>query len=241
MNDQSIIDQSIEAGDANLMPAFTLVLWMMCVAVGVTGMATAYPRPQRPIAPPAVNVVAAPVAVALAAAPAPQAMAPPLTDAIAPSADPAPSQPPQIEPAMAAAAPPDMIAVATAVAAPTFTVPVAPQVQNPPIATTTAPAARTPGPVAVAMPAPQRLVYGQGEGAQPAPLYPSEARIAHQQGTVVVRFTVAPDGHVSSAEVLVPCPWPLLNQAAVRAVRDTWSFSAGPIRVYDVSFEYQLR
>jgi protein TonB len=233
-------DQSIEAGDANLMPAFTLVLWMMCAAVGVTEMATAYPRPRRPTVPPAVNVVAAPVAVALAAAPAPQAMAPPLTDVLAPSADPSPPQPPQLAPAMAAQAPPDMLAVATAVAAPSFTVPLAPLVQKLPV-TTTAPAARAPGPVALAMPAPQRLVFGQGEGAQPAPLYPSEARIAHQHGTVVVRFTVAPDGHVSSAEVLVPCSWPLLNQAAVRAVRDTWSFSAGPIRAYDVSFEYQLR
>jgi protein TonB len=87
----------------------------------------------------------------------------------------------------------------------------------------------------------QHLTFGTGEGDKPAPEYPREAKIARQQGTVVVRFTVDADGHVVNAEAFSPSPYPLLNQAAVRAVRETWDhFPAGKVRVYDVSFQFEL-
>jgi protein TonB len=95
---------------------------------------------------------------------------------------------------------------------------------------------------ATASPSVQRLTYGRGEGRQPAPIYPYEAALAHQQGTVVVRFTVDANGNVTGADALAPSPWPLLNQAAVRAVRDTWHFtSAAAPRVYEVSITFKLK
>ncbi|MGD0141058.1 MAG: energy transducer TonB [Tepidisphaeraceae bacterium] len=85
-----------------------------------------------------------------------------------------------------------------------------------------------------------RLTYGEGEGEQPAPEYPPEAVRAGQEGTVVVRMTVAEDGRVTQAEAVSPCPWPVLNSAAVRAVRTTWRFRRGPVRVYEVSIQFQI-
>jgi protein TonB len=87
----------------------------------------------------------------------------------------------------------------------------------------------------------QHLNFGTGEGDKPAPEYPREARIARQEGTVVVQFTVDENGHVIDAQAISPSPYPLLNQAAVRAVRDTWDhFPRGKIRVYDVRFQFEL-
>jgi protein TonB len=87
----------------------------------------------------------------------------------------------------------------------------------------------------------QRLTFGEGEGKQPQPEYPIEAQLAGQEGTVVVRFTIGPDGRVSDARAISPCNWPLLNQAAVRSVRDTWRFSPGPVRLREVSIQYQSK
>ena len=87
----------------------------------------------------------------------------------------------------------------------------------------------------------QHLTFGTGEGDKPAPEYPREAKIARQQGSVVVRFTVNDNGHVTDAEAVSPSPYPLLNQAAVRAVRETWdNFPKGKVRVYDVRFQFEL-
>jgi TonB family protein len=93
----------------------------------------------------------------------------------------------------------------------------------------------------VAPPATQQLIYGQGEAVQPAPQYPIEAQLAGQRGVVVVRFTVDQDGNVTSARAISPCPWPLLNQSAARAVRETWHFQSGAVRSYEVSIQFVLR
>ncbi|MGD0766857.1 MAG: energy transducer TonB [Tepidisphaeraceae bacterium] len=85
-----------------------------------------------------------------------------------------------------------------------------------------------------------RLTYGEGEGQQPAPEYPPEAVRAGQEGTIVVRMTVSEDGRVTQAEAVTPCPWPVLNSAAVRAVRSTWRFRRGPVRIYEVSIQFQI-
>ena len=86
----------------------------------------------------------------------------------------------------------------------------------------------------------QHLVFGRGEGKQPKPEYPLEAKLAHQQGTVVVEFTVGEDGRVQNAKVIESCPFPLLNQSAVRTVREQWRFRPGPARTLQVPIEYQL-
>lgn len=59
---------------------------------------------------------------------------------------------------------------------------------------------------------------------QPAPAYPEEARKAGVEGTVIVRFVVAPSGEVTKVKILKGHP--LLNPAALEAVR-AWRFQAG--------------
>jgi protein TonB len=98
------------------------------------------------------------------------------------------------------------------------------------------PAPRT----AAATPPATRLTFGEGEGRQPPPEYPRQAILARQQGTVGLRFTVGEDGRILSVEVTLPSRWPLLNQAAERAVRDTWRFNPGPRRIYEVPIEFDL-
>jgi len=86
----------------------------------------------------------------------------------------------------------------------------------------------------------QQLTFGQGEGRQPSPDYPTQAIQQHQEGTVVVRLIVADNGQVSSAEVTQRCPWPLLNESALRTVRQQWQFPAGRLRVYEVAIRFQI-
>jgi protein TonB len=145
---------------------------------------------------------------------------------------------PSAPPLTAVATPSPEIAFALPTQGPMRVVEASKAVPMPPADTTavqptdTAPA---PGPAAV-----KTLTYGQGEGRQPAPEYPREAVIGREQGTVVVHFTVDENGRVVKAEAAKSCPWPLLNQAAVRAVRETWRFGAGPVRSYEVSIQFQL-
>jgi protein TonB len=91
------------------------------------------------------------------------------------------------------------------------------------------------------VPPPQQLVYGQGEGRQPAPEYPYRARREGQEGVVKVRFLVGEDGRVLSAEAPAPSPWPMLNDSALRVVRERWRFRAGTVRNYEVAIKFQLR
>jgi protein TonB len=63
-------------------------------------------------------------------------------------------------------------------------------------------------------------------GRMPAPNYPSEARRNGQEGRVVVLFSVDEQGNVVSASVTGPCPYPALNEEALRAVR-RWKFQPG--------------
>jgi TonB family protein len=94
--------------------------------------------------------------------------------------------------------------------------------------------------IAINRPAIIQLTFGEGEGRQPAPEYPPEAVIAGQEGTVIVRLTVDESGRVTDAVASSPSSWPLLNNAAVRAVRATWWFRKGPVRSYEVSIQFQL-
>jgi periplasmic protein TonB len=90
------------------------------------------------------------------------------------------------------------------------------------------------------LPPVQKLVFGRGAGKQPAPEYPIRAQDAGQEGTVRVRFFVAENGRVASAEAVGPSPWPLLNDAAVRAIRNRWQFAAGSLRAYEVAIHFNL-
>ena len=101
-----------------------------------------------------------------------------------------------------------------------------------------APAASQP---AAGPPAVQRITFGQGEGAQPAPEYPREAVLAHQQGAVEITFDVDDTGRVTQATVSNASPFPLLNQAALRAVRDHWRLPPGDLRRRVVTIDFQLK
>lgn len=86
----------------------------------------------------------------------------------------------------------------------------------------------------------ERFAWGRGEGKQPAPDYPRRAVIEGQEGEVLVRFSVDEDGRVLAAEAVKPSPWPLLNEAAVRAIRERWRFPPGVGHLYDVMVRFEL-
>ena len=90
------------------------------------------------------------------------------------------------------------------------------------------------------VPQPQQLTFGQGEGRQPAPEYPYRAKREGQEGVVKVRFLVGEEGRVVSAEAAARSPWPMLDESALRAVRERWRFRAGPVRHYEVAIRFQL-
>ena len=87
----------------------------------------------------------------------------------------------------------------------------------------------------------QPLVFGQGEGRQPAPPYPPTAIRQGQEGIVTVRLNVGSDGQVTAAEASIPSPWPLLNEAAIRTVRNRWYFTAGVPRSYEVIIRFKIQ
>lgn len=207
----------------------TLVVWMLCLIVGVLGLLLPYPWPKPPMKePPPVAAEEIKVEIASDATAAPNAVAPTASDE--------PAVPPPSPQAIAPPSPLTNVAVPTPAVAFAVPVDVAARVVE---ANHAAPASAAE--VAAAVPPVQQLTYGTGEGRQPAPEYPREAIVAHQQGTVTVRFIVNKDGAVQTADVISPSPWPLLNQAAVRAVRDTWRFSPGTVRNYEVSIQFQLK
>lgn len=211
----------------------TLVLWTGCVTIGALGFVLPYTRPQPPAKQPE-PVQAEILNVELSNDP-----LPPPDVAPAPAN---PSQPPPLtEPEIAPPAPP-MIAVAQPSPAIAFALPVEGPVRvveakqaayvAPPAEARVAP---------VAAPPVQQLVYGRGEGRQPAPDYPPQALRAGQEGIVRVRFSVGENGRVLAAEAAEPCTWGLLNASAIRVVRERWRFPAGAIRLYEVAIRFEIR
>lgn len=205
---------------AGLAAAATLVLWVGCVLVGGLGFALPYGRPEPPAPEPA-PILAEKLAVTLTADP-----------------QPAPAAPTPVDP-LTAPPPAPPVAVAEPSPALAFALPVTGAVRV--VDASKASSART-APAASSTGAPvQPLVFGRGEGRQPAPVYPSTAIRQGQEGTVVVRLTVDTGGRVLSAEASSPSPWPLLNESALRAVRERWRFSPGARRTYEVPVRFTLQ
>lgn len=218
------------ASDSRFAPVVTLVLWVGCSLIGVLGFAMPYARPLAAKAQPEAMQVEM-LNVELTSEPLPE-LAPSSANALAtpPPAD-AVAQP-QLPQALAVALPSAAIAFAVPVKGPTRIVDAA-------HASYSATAVSNNAVAPAALPV-QSLTYGQGAGKQPAPEYPWRAQSEGQEGVVNVRFTVSENGRVVSAEAVNPSPWPMLNDSAVRAVRNRWRFTPGTQRAYEVAIRFVL-
>ena len=225
---------TIEIPQIPLAAVLTFVLWTVTCAIAVVGVLVPYVRPH--LAPKKEMIVTAETLQV-------QLTAEPITEiAPLPLAVSLESQPPPLNsivqpieiPSFTPVADPSAVAFALPVEGPVRLV--APK----------AAAFATPSEsvktnlLAPALPSPQPLTYGHGEGRQPAPEYPYRARREGQEGVVKVRFLVAEDGQVVSAEAASPSPWPLLNESALRVVRERWRFRPGTLRSYEVAIRFQL-
>jgi TonB family protein len=216
----SIAARRSSAWEPGILQVMTLVIWLACLAVGLLGMliTPAAPVPAAPPKkpePPPMQAQVLNVQLDEPPPPPPDATPPPPQEAAIPSV-------------------PDLPEVAAPSAAIAFAQPIEGAVRL------VGGKFANPARVALLRPRVQRLIYGRGAGRQPKPDYPAEARYAHEEGDVGVRFNVGPEGNVTSAQLLSPCRWPLLNQAALSAVRGTWHFPSGPPRVFDVSIHFHL-
>ncbi len=219
-----------ESEQSSLWPTFTLAIWIICLGVGIAGLLLNYARPQAQAkAPEPVQAEILKVELTSDPVPPPEANPPP------PSTPPPllnPITPPEAPPAVAVAAPSPAIAFALPVQVPTRVV----EAKQASYSQTPAPSNAVQAP---ALPV-QTLQFGQGAGKQPAPRYPHQAEREGQEGTVVVRFSVDENGRVLEAEAASPCPWPLLNEAALKVIRERWRFAPGRVHVYEVSMRFQL-
>jgi protein TonB len=244
-----------------LLPVVTLVLWLGCLAVGIGGLVLRYPRALPPDhePPPAIagvlNVdVTEHLAQPEARSPAPPPAALP-PEALPPLQPPSPPQEvaaPAAPPLTAVAAPSPAIAFAVPVEGPTRVVdarqagPPPPRAAPPAAATAPSPQSAVPPVAARASPgaatdAPPQLLAEDGEGRQPAPEYPREAKLARQQGTVVLRVTLGRGGRVVNVDLGTPSSSALLNQAAARTVREKWGpFPKHSPGIYEVIVEFKL-
>lgn len=215
-----------------MLSVFTLVSWLSLLGAGIVGFAVGYVRPEAaPAVPP--PVVAEVIEVALTEEPLPPIQLDPVL--------PASEVPPILDPVIAPPETVAMIPVAEPSAAVAFALPVEGPVRV--VKSTEASYVVPAEPAVRAAPAPpvQTLVYGRGEGRQPAPPYPRRAIQEGQEGTTTIRFTVGENGRVLQAQSIAPCPWPLLNEAALSTVRRRWHFQEGPVRAYEVAIRFQLR
>jgi len=219
--------------EVSFISVLTFVLWTLVCAVTTIGFVVPYVRP-RAVEKKDVPITAETLHVELTSDPLPVAFAEP-----AKSPEPPPLTQPigkiQEIPSLTPVAEPSVVAFALPVEGPV-------QIVAAKAAAYVAPAeiAKPNTPAPSATPAPQQLIYGEGEGKQPAPEYPYRARQEGQEGTVKVRFTVGENGRVLAAEAASPSPWSMLNQSAVRVVRERWRFRPGPMRFYEVSIKFQL-
>lgn len=214
-----------------LLDVATLVLWTCCLGIGVLGLVLPYSHPRsspkldEPVQAEVLNVELTK-----------EAFPPPIS-----ASSPDPSAPPPLTEQTVVPDAPPLVAVAEPSAI-GFALPVEGPVQvvEARLASHVRPVegqVRTPASFA---PPIQTMTYGQGEGRQPAPEYPARAVREGQEGSVRIRFSVNESGQVTLAEVAASSPWRLLNDAALRVVRERWRFNPGAMRRYEVSIRFEL-
>jgi protein TonB len=222
------VDNLRTAEGVSIPSVIALVLWLGCLTVGGLGLALPYARPHPPAKQPEA-IQAQMLNVELTRDPLPPDIAPSPSN---------PSQPPPLSEQVVAPQPPPLLAVAEPNPAIAFALPVAGPARV--VEAPQAGYAQTTAGTTTASPPAQTLTFGQGEGKQPAPEYPLRARREGQEGVVGVRFSVNEDGRVLAVETAAASPWALLNEAALRTVRERWRFRAGPPRCYQVSIRFEL-
>jgi protein TonB len=201
-----------------LLQVFTLVVWLTWLVIGIVGLSLSQRRPEpRKTETPPQPIQAQLLDVQLTNEPIA------INQTSPPEAAPLPAPDAAVPPLPEVAMPSPAIA---------FAVPVEGPVRI--VAASKALLPRSPQPVA------QRIIYGVGEGKQPEPRYPLEAIREAQEGVVGIRFTVGADGHVLSAQVFSPSPWPLLNLAALEAVRDQWNVPQGANPLKEVFIRFKI-
>jgi TonB family protein len=225
---EGIVSASKQRGGNPLLQVFTFVLWIGCLAVGTLGFALPYARPAAP-APEPEPITAEFLNIELSNDPLPPEIAP--ASAVMPA-------PPLLE-AIALPETAQPILVAEPSPAIAFALPVQSPTRVVNAAQATYSRSETTDKISVSLPV-QTLTFGRGEGKQPAPEYPLQAKRQGQEGSVKVRLTVGRDGRVISAEGVQGSPWPLLNDAAIRTVQQRWRFSPGPLRLFEVLIHFQL-
>lgn len=78
-------------------------------------------------------------------------------------------------------------------------------------------------------------------GTFPDPPYPGAAQRNRYQGTVVIEFTVDASGTVTNANIQKSSGFAMLDDAALKTVKERWRFPPGPIRYYYKPFVFQLQ
>lgn len=233
----------VPRAEPSLLGIWTLVVWLLCCGVGMLGWVMKYERP-RPPAAPIEAVVVRPLTVELASTPSvPEhpAPAPVLPATVHPPPAPEPVTLPSVPRLIPVDAPGPAFLFPTPARLDLPARPPSPPEIAGQGAVTTKAGSSAPSPESSGVAAtPETLVFGQGPGKQPAPDYPRQAVRQGQEGKVLVRLSVNPQGSVDSAYAVTPSAWPLLNQAAVRTVRERWRFPAGPPRLYEVLIRFQL-
>lgn len=133
---------------------------------------------------------------------------------------------------------------ATAAATPTPAPAVAAEPTPAPAEPAPAPVQAAPAPVAAAPatpPAPRPATGGAPRPiSTPQPPYPREAARSRASGTVVVQYTIGPDGRVSNVEIIRARPRGLFERTVEQTVA-TWRFEAtGETTTQTRTFDFQL-
>ena len=78
-------------------------------------------------------------------------------------------------------------------------------------------------------------------GIYPEPRYPAAAERNRYQGTVVIEFTVDAAGTVTSVKVQKTSGFSVLDDAAMKVIKERWKFPPGAVRYYYKPFEFTLK
>jgi len=154
---------------------------------------------------------------------------------------PQPQLKPPDEPQETQEAPAEVPQIPTVVAANTPNVSFAVPVEGPVVL---APMSHAPPPPPITDTPPTPIKFDPNAtsgGSYPPPDYPYEALRSRYQGTVIIELTVEPSGVVSSAKVQKTSGFSLLDEAALKAVKNRWHFPPGGHRLYYWPCTFQLQ